>query len=152
MDDRYPRRYGAAQFEQLQLRGAIDRQVVLRRIHRIEMTGLRRQVEQEILAGQQKAQRLAVADIGDVDPHPVADIGDIGEIAARLRHHAVDQHHFGAERDETARQSRADQADAAGDQHAGIAKRSKARIRTATHNPSLVQESSARLSPFPTSC
>ena len=101
---------------------------MFRRIHRVEVAGLRREVEQEILPGQQMAHRLAVANIGDVDPHPIADIGDVGDIAARLGDHAVDQQHLGAERDQTPGQRRPDQAEPAGNHHAGAAECGKTRI------------------------
>ena len=37
------------------------------------------------------------ADIGDIDRHPIADIGDIGEITAIIRDHAVDEQYLGPE-------------------------------------------------------
>ena len=141
MDDRDPRGYRPAQFEQLQLRHAIDREVVFRRGHRVHVAGLGGEIEQEILPRQQMAQRLAVADIGDVDPQPVADIGDVGEIAPGLGHHAVEQQHLGAERDEPARQRGADQTHAAGNHHPLAAVGGKARIVCVVHIPSLSGDS-----------
>ena len=145
MDDRNRRRHRPAQLEELQLRGAIDREIVLGRGHRVHVTCLRRQIEQQILSSKQVAQCLAVADIGDVDPHPVADIRDIGEIAAGLRRHAVDEQHLGAKPDKPPGQRRADQADPAGDHRALAAEGGETRIGSAVHNSSL---SGASLSGF----
>ena len=88
------------------------------------MAGLPGQIEQEILAREQMAQRRRVADIGDIDPHPPLSpdrIGDVGRVGAALRHHAVEQYQLGAEPGEPPRQRRADQPDPAGDQHARAA-------------------------------
>ena len=63
------------------------------------MAGLRRQVEKKILTGEQVRQGKAAADIGNIDRHPIADIGDIGEIAAIIRDHAVNQQNLGTKRD-----------------------------------------------------
>ena len=133
MHDRDLRRDRAARFEQLQLRRAVDREVVLGRVHRVEMAGLPGQIEQEILSREQMAQRRRVADIGDVEPHPPAicqsgEIGDVGRVGAALRHHAVEQYQLGAEPGEPPRQRRADQPDPAGDQHARAAEGGKVRV------------------------
>jgi len=117
------------------LRRAIYREVMFRRIHRIEMAGLAGKVEQEILAEQQMAQRGRIADIGDVDPYPLAYVGDVGEIGARLGDHAVDEQYLGAERHQTPRHRRTYEADATGDHHMRTAKGGKAPIRILTHNP-----------------
>ena len=119
MHDRDPGIDRPACFQELQLRRAVDREVVFRRRHRIEMAGLRRQVEEKILAVEQMRQGVAAANIGDVDSHPIADIGDIGEIAAIFGDHAVDEQNLGAERDEAPRNRRADEAQTAGDNRPG---------------------------------
>ena len=119
MHDRDPGIDRPACFQELQLRRAVDREVVFGRRHRIEVAGLRRQVEKKILAGEQVWQRKSAADIGDIDDNPIADIGDIGEIAAIIRDHAVDEQYLGAERDETPGDRRADQAQPAGNDRPG---------------------------------
>src|SRR5229473_3585076 len=136
MHDGDRRDHGPAQFQELQLRRAIDREVMLRRIHRIEMAGLAGEIEQEILAGKQVAQRGRIADIADIDPHPLAYVGDVGEIGAGLGDHAVDEQHLGAESHQTPRQRRPYEADAAGDDHMRPAEGGKTPIRILTHKPS----------------
>ncbi len=136
MDDRERRDHGPAQFEELQLRRAIDREVVLGRGHRIEVAGLAGEVEQEILAGEQLAQRRPIADIGNVDPHPLLYVGDVGKIPAGFGDHAVEEQHLGAERQQTPRQRRADEADAAGDHHMRAAEGGKTPVRIQPHEPS----------------
>ena len=130
MHDRDLRRHLAARFEQLQLRRAIDREVVFRRVHRIEMAGLAGQIEQEILAGKQMAHRRRVADIGDVDrrTRDRRISAMLAGLAPPSGDHAVEQHQLGAEPDEAARQRRADQPDAAGDQHPRATERGKIRV------------------------
>jgi hypothetical protein len=93
------------------------------------VAGLRRQVEQEILACQQMPHRRRVADIGDVDPHPLADVGDVGWVGAGFRDHRIGQHDLGAEPEETARQCRADKAGTPGNRHFCLLKDGKPRIR-----------------------
>ena len=134
MNDGHLRSDGATQFKELQLRGAVDREIMVGRIHRVEVAGLRREIEQEVLPGQKMPHRFAIADIGDVDPHPVANVGNVRGIPAGLRHHAVNEQHLGAEPGESPGQGRADQAKAAGDHNAGIAKSGKTRIRTGRHH------------------
>jgi len=55
MDDRDLRDQGPAQFEELQLRRAIDREVMLGCGHRIEVARLTGEVEEKILAGEELA-------------------------------------------------------------------------------------------------
>ena len=98
------------------------------------MAGLRRQVEQKILASEQMRQGVSAADIGDVDTHPIAYIGNIGEIAAILGNHAVDEQNLGAEPDETPRDRRADEAQTAGDHRPGTGIGIEARIGLDPHS------------------
>jgi len=109
---------------------AVDREILFGCGHRIKMAGLRRQVEQEVLTADPKPQGIAAVDIGNVDVHPIADISDIGKIAAIFGDHAVDQQNLDAERDETPRDGRADKVLTAGDRRPRAGIGFKARIRT----------------------
>ena len=80
----------AARLEDRQLRAAVDLEVGLRVGHRIEMARLPGQVEQEVLIAHESGHRMAVADIGDVDLHPVRDVPDVVTQAAVLGDQAVD--------------------------------------------------------------
>ena len=137
MHDRDPGIDRPACFQELQLRCAVDREVVLGRRHRIEMAGLRRQVEQKILAGKQMRQRKSATDIGNVDRHPIAHVGDVGEIAAIIRDHAVDEEHLGPKRDETPSDRGADQAQSAGNHRPGASIGIQARVSARSHSSSL---------------
>src|SRR5205807_9410540 len=59
MNDGHLRSVGATQFKELQLRGAVDREIMVGRIHRVEVAGLRREIEQEELPGQKMPHRCA---------------------------------------------------------------------------------------------
>ena len=59
---------------------------------------------------------MLVADVGDVHIDGVLDPGDVEEIAPVLRDQRVDERDLGAGLDEFAREVRADEAEAAGDQ------------------------------------
>ena len=128
MHDRDPGIDRPARFQKLQLRRAVDRQVVFGGGHRIEVAGLRRQVERKILAGEQMRQGIPAANVGNVDRHPIAYIGDIGEVAAIFGNHAVDEQDLGAERDQTPRDRRADQTQTAGNHRPGAGIGGKAGI------------------------
>src|SRR5437763_9743761 len=97
-------------------------------MHRIEMARLRREVEQEIPAIKQMPHRGAVTDIGDIEPHPLAQIGDVGGVGARVWHHTVYEKHVAAEPDKPPRQGRSDQSDPAGDHYPCAAKPLEPRI------------------------
>src|ERR1700730_16109802 len=101
------------------------------------MTGLRREVEQKILAGEQMRQGKPATDVGNVDRHPMAYVGNIGEIAAIVRDHAVDEQYLGPKRDETPSDRGADQAQAAGNHGPGAGIGNEARINVLSHSSSL---------------
>ena len=94
----------AARLEQLQLRRAVDREVLLRGRHRIQMARLRRQIEEEIPAQQKMRQCIPTANIGDIDGYQIPNICDIRQVAAVFRDKAVDQQNFGAECNEAPNQ------------------------------------------------
>ena len=66
---------------------------------------------------------MLVAHVGDVHAHAVLDPGDVVQVAAVLRDQRVDERHVRAGVDELAREVRADEAEAAGDQHALLRER-----------------------------
>jgi hypothetical protein len=101
------------------------------------MTGLRRQVEQKILAGEQVWQGISAPNVGYVDRNSIAYISDICEIAAILGDHAVDEQDLGPKRDETPSDRGADQAQAAGNHRPSAGIGSEARLRTPSHSSSL---------------
>ena len=55
------------------------------------MAGLAGQVEEIVLPLHQVVHAVGVAHVGDVDPHPVLDAGDVEQIAAIFRDQAVHQ-------------------------------------------------------------
>ena len=71
----------AAGFQDRNLRAAVDVQVGVRVLHRIRMTRLPRQIEEEVLSLDQIAHAVLIAHIGDVDLHPAVNIGDVAQIA-----------------------------------------------------------------------
>ena len=106
--------YRAAGFEQGELRQAIDLEIGHRVVHRIEMAGLAGEVEKIVAAPEQLAHPGRVADIGDLYPHPVGDLGDVETVAAVIRQQAVDQDHPAAQCRELGGQIGADKAEPAG--------------------------------------
>ena len=74
-----------------ELRPAVDLQVGVRILHRVHVAGLPGQVEEIVLALHQVVHAVRVAHIGDVDPHPVLDAGDVEQVAAVFRDQAVHQ-------------------------------------------------------------
>jgi hypothetical protein len=78
------------------------------------------QVEQKILALHQIIHRILIAHIGDIDLDAILNAGDIAQIAAVDRDQRIDQRGARAQLNQPARQHRADEAKAAGDQHACI--------------------------------
>ena len=80
------------------------------------MTGLSRQVEQEILSGQMCAETVGIADVGNIDADPILQAVNIEAVAAVLGHEAVDQRDRGSQADEPPREVRADKAKSARDQ------------------------------------
>src|SRR5215469_13337405 len=123
----------AASFEQLQLRRAVDREIDFRRGHRVEMARLRREIKQEIPPLEQMPQTVATADIGNIDGHPIVNVGDIGEVAAIFGDHAVDKQNVSAEGDEPPCDGRADQAQTAGNYRAGAGINFKPSLRPWAH-------------------
>jgi hypothetical protein len=111
------------------------------------MARLRRQVEQKILAGEQVWQGISAPNVGYVDRNSIAYISDIGEIAAILGDHAVDEQNFGPERDETPSDRGADQTQAAGNHRAGTGIGIQARMSAPTHSSSLGRQWIPRLAP-----
>ena len=81
--------------------------------HRVQVAGLPGQVEQIVLALHQIVHAVLVAHIGDVDPHPVLDAGDVEQVAAVFRDQAVHQGDLRPQLDQPAGQVRADEAEAA---------------------------------------
>ena len=55
------------------------------------MAGLAGEVEEIVAAGEQFAHPRRVADIGNLDPHPVFDRRDVEAVAAVIRQQTVDQ-------------------------------------------------------------
>ena len=61
---------------------AVDVEIRERIDHRIEMARLPRQIEQIVLIANQLCDRVRIAHVGDVQPHAIADVRDVREIAA----------------------------------------------------------------------
>jgi hypothetical protein len=60
---------------------------------------------------------IATADIANVDYDAIANVGNIGEIAAIFWDHTINKDNSGTERHETPGQGGADQAQTTGDYH-----------------------------------
>ena len=114
---------GAAGLEDGKLGLAIDLQVRHRIEHRIEVARLPGEVEEVIFSLHQVPQAMAVANIGDVDLDAVANVFDVIKIAAVIRDQTIDDRHLRAKLNETPREIRSDEAQAAGDEHARIGER-----------------------------
>ena len=67
----------AAGLEDRELGAAVDLEVCLRVGHRVQVARLPGQVEEEVLIAHEGGHRMAVADVGDVDLHPVRDVPDV---------------------------------------------------------------------------
>src|SRR3546814_2335251 len=92
----------------------LDVEVGLRVLHRIQMGRLPRQVEQKMLLAHEMLDGERIAYITDVDGEPVANIGDVLEIATILRDQAVDQRYVGTKPHQPASKVGADEAKATG--------------------------------------
>src|SRR3984893_10778891 len=97
------------------------------------MARLRRQIKEEILTGQQMPQGIAATNIGDIDGDPISNVRYIRRVAAILGDHAVDQQNLCAQRDETPRDGRADEAQPAGNYRPGAGISFEPRIRPRCH-------------------
>src|SRR5262249_572951 len=97
------------------------------------------EVEQEILTCEQVPQNVATADVGDVDRYPIADIADVGSIAAVFGDHTVDEQNSGTKTNEAACQRRTDKTHSTGDCHPRARKHFEPRMGRVTHD-FLVQE------------
>ena len=82
------------------------------------MARLAGEVEEHLLAANQRLQAVHVADVGDVDRDGVLDPGDVRAVAAVLGDQRVDEDDLRAELDEPAGEVRADEPEPAGDQDA----------------------------------
>ena len=80
------------------------------------MAGLASKIEETIVPLNQVAHAVLVSHVGDIDPHPVFDAGDVEQVTAVFGDEAVHQGHAGAEVQQSPRQVRADEAEAARDE------------------------------------
>jgi hypothetical protein len=109
--------FAPAGLEDGELATAVDVQVSEGVIERVDVARLTGEVEEHLLTPDQAAEAVHVADIGDVHAHPALDPGDVGGVAAVLGDQRVDEHDLRAEPREAVREVRADEAEAAGDEH-----------------------------------
>lgn len=86
------------------------------------MAGLAGQVEKDVLALHQVLHAVLIPHVGDVDPHPVLDTGDVEQVTAVLGDQAVHQGHLRALVHQPAGQVGADEAQPAGDKNPAIGK------------------------------
>ena len=117
-DDRGLRVVVTARLEDRELRAAVDLEVGVRVGHRVEVARLAGEVEDHVAPAHERPQAVLVPDVRDVDVHAVVDPGDVVPAAAVLRDERVDEADVRARRHERVREVRADEAEAAGDQHA----------------------------------
>ena len=104
----------AAGFENRQLGPAVDLQVGLRIDHRIQVAGLARQIEQEVVAADEVPQAVLVSNVGDVDLDAAGELGDVEEVAAVLGYQAIDERDVGAVFNESTGEVRSDEAQPTG--------------------------------------
>ena len=104
----------AARLEHRQLTAAIDLEIGVRIAHAVDVTDLASEIEDDVPPGDEIVHRRLLADVGDVDAHPISDAIDVEQVAAVIRNERVDQQHVCAERDELPRQIAADESEAAG--------------------------------------
>jgi len=79
----------------MKLGGSVDVQIGQRIGHRIEMTGLAREIEKEVAILNQRSHGRRVTHVGKLDRHLVADVMNIEEVAAVFRNQTVDQCYLG---------------------------------------------------------
>jgi hypothetical protein len=89
-DDAGVRVHASAGLDQRELGRAVDLQILERRLHRVLVARLAREVEDEAAILHQHAQPVPVADVRDVEPDLVAEIRDVVEIAPEVVAEAVD--------------------------------------------------------------
>ena len=94
----------AAGLQDRELRPGVDFQVRLRISHRVHVTRLAGEVEEEVLALDEVREAVRVAHVGDVQMHGCPEPGQIMQIATVLGDQAVDQRHFRTEPDQPPRQ------------------------------------------------
>src|ERR1700719_2762177 len=81
------------------------------------MAGLSREVEKIIFSLHEVAQAVGIANIRDIDLHPVLQSIEVVKISAVIRNEAVHDRDHSAQANEPAGEIRTDKAQAAGDQH-----------------------------------
>ena len=106
----------AARLEDGELAAAIDLEVCEGVAHAIHVADLTGQVKEVVLPLYQVVHAGAIADVGDVDPHQVLDIGDIEQVATILRDERIDDKHLGPQFYQPPGQVGADEAESAGDE------------------------------------
>ena len=119
----------AARLEDRQLASAVDLQIRVRIRHAVDVAHLAREVEDDLAVPHEMIHRAFLADVRDVDAHPVGDAGDVEEIGARIRDERVHQEDIGAQLDEPHGDVAADEAEAAGDHHPAPAVILEVRLR-----------------------
>src|SRR5581483_10949337 len=101
--------------EDRELALAVDLEVRMRVDHRVEVTRLSCEVEDEVLPAHEVLHRMLVADVGDVDDHPIPNVGDVVEVPAVFGDERVDEQDLGAVLDEAMGQRRPEEPETARD-------------------------------------
>src|SRR6185503_5693722 len=104
------------------LGAAVNLQIGVGILHGVHMGGLSGEIEQEVLTLDQVPHAVVIADVGDVNAQAVFQVRQVEPITAVLRDEAVEDGDLGAEFHQAACQVGADEAQAAGDKDASIAK------------------------------
>jgi hypothetical protein len=117
-DDADARVVPAAGFENRQLAPAVDLEIRVRIPHAVDMAHLSRQVEDDLAVPHQMIHGALLADVGDVDAHPVGDAVDVEEVGPGVGDERVDQQEVGAQLDQGASQIAPDESEAARDHDA----------------------------------
>ena len=150
-DDAEVRVLPPARLEHRELGCAVVLEILQRVAHRVEVTRLADEVEEQLGLPHEGREPVGVAHVEELDPD-VLEALEVREIAAVRRHERVDEHGLGARAGEQPRQVRADEAGAAGDEHATPAQpvRELGRQRHASLVPRRRASARAGSTPFST--
>ena len=112
---------GPTRFKDGELCAGIDREIRLGIGHGVHVTGLSRQIEQDVLVAQKYRQTVTITHVGDIDIHQMTDAGQIEEIAAVLGDQRIHDGDLGSLFDQGPGEVGPNKPQAAGDQDPAVA-------------------------------
>ena len=107
----------AASFQDRQLRGCVNVQIGQRVGHRIQMTGLAGEIEQNFSSLNQCGHGVRVTHVRQIDNDAVTDISNIKEVAAMFWNQTVNQRYLCPESNQTPSQGRANEPESTRDKN-----------------------------------